>query len=182
MNGKQGEGRTSQAVALSLKMLKKHCPLVRLVVSFADCDQNHLGTIYQATNWIYTGCAGEDYGTAMPQYLIHGKPMHNRSVQQKLRKYHVPCNLDNARKYIDPKAELIASKGKRKYLFPMDKKMRKKIEHLAKPYPKTDPNWTKVDRSKFASEEEKLERGGQSCTAVSQVELARSTVELSTHT
>lgn len=46
LNGKQGQGRTSQAVAMSLKMLKKHCPLCRLVVSFADCDQNHLGTIY----------------------------------------------------------------------------------------------------------------------------------------
>ncbi len=80
LNGKQGNGRTSQAVSLSLKMLKKHCPMVRLVVSYADCDQNHLGTIYQATNWIYTGCTGQDFGQAHRQFLIHGKSMHERSV------------------------------------------------------------------------------------------------------
>lgn len=164
LNGKQGTGRTSQAVSMSLKMLKKHCPLCRLVVSFADCDQNHLGTIYQATNWIYTGCAGEDYGSAMPSYLIHGVSMHNRTVQEKLRKYGAPCNLENARKYLDPNAQLIPSQGKRKYLYPMDKKIRKQIEPLGKPYPKTDPNWTKLDRSEFHKEnnEEKLERGSQS--------------------
>lgn len=53
LNGKQEH--TSQAVAMCLKQLKVDCPLVRLVVSYADCDQSHLGTIYQATNWIYVG-------------------------------------------------------------------------------------------------------------------------------
>lgn len=53
LNGKQE--CTSQALALSLKQLKKDRPLVELIVSYADCDQNHLGTIYQATNWIYVG-------------------------------------------------------------------------------------------------------------------------------
>ena len=43
-----------EAVEL-LKQLKKDAPMVRLVVSYADCDQEHLGTIYQATNWIYEG-------------------------------------------------------------------------------------------------------------------------------
>lgn len=178
LNGKQGKGRTSQAVSLSLKMLKKHCPMVRLVVSYADCDQNHLGTIYQATNWIYTGCIVPDK-TRHPSFTIHGKSMHYRSVQEKLRKWHASCNLENVRKYIDPNAQLLESKGKRKYLFPMDKKTRKSVENLAKPYPKTDPNWTKIDRTQFdGNGENKLERGGQSRTAVSQVEPARSTVEL----
>lgn len=53
LNGKQEQ--TSKAVSMSLKQLKKDVPQCRLVVSYADCDQHHLGTIYQATNWIYTG-------------------------------------------------------------------------------------------------------------------------------
>ena len=43
LNGKQEY--TSQALAMSLKMLKKDAPAVKLVVSFADRNQNHIGTI-----------------------------------------------------------------------------------------------------------------------------------------
>lgn len=53
LNGKQEH--TSQAVSMSLKQLKTDVPQCRLVVSFADCDQHHLGTIYQATNWLFVG-------------------------------------------------------------------------------------------------------------------------------
>lgn len=75
LNGKQS--CTSQAVAMSLKQLHKDCPLCRLVVSFADCDQNHLGTIYQATNWIYEGNMNEG---ARGAFIVHGKKMHPKSV------------------------------------------------------------------------------------------------------
>ena len=56
LNGKQTH--TSQAVAMTLKRLHKDAPNVRLVVSFADQEQGHLGTIYQASNWMYTGSRG----------------------------------------------------------------------------------------------------------------------------
>ena len=75
LNGKQS--CTSQVVAASLKQLKKDCPLCRLVVSYADCDQNHLGTIYQATNWIYEGNMNEG---ARAAFIVHGKKMHPKSV------------------------------------------------------------------------------------------------------
>src|SRR5690606_854940 len=42
----------SRIVAISLKMLKRQCPGLRLVVSYADVDQNHHGGIYAAGNWI----------------------------------------------------------------------------------------------------------------------------------
>ena len=38
LNGKQE--CTSKAVAMSLKQLRKDCPLCKLVVSYADCDQS----------------------------------------------------------------------------------------------------------------------------------------------
>lgn len=56
LNGKQEH--TSQAVSMSLKRLHEDVPQCRLVVSYADCDQSHLGTIYQATNWLYVGTYG----------------------------------------------------------------------------------------------------------------------------
>ena len=78
LNGKQKT--TSECVALSLKKLKKYCPLVDLVVSYADVDQGHKGIIYQATNWIYVGLMNEG---AKSDFIIKGKSIHPRSVGAK---------------------------------------------------------------------------------------------------
>ena len=53
LNGKQE--KTSQAVSASLRQLHKDNRVLKMVVSYADIDQNHYGTIYQATNFIYLG-------------------------------------------------------------------------------------------------------------------------------
>lgn len=42
----------SKLISMSIKMLPKE---IKLVVSFADPSRNHMGTIYQATNFLYTG-------------------------------------------------------------------------------------------------------------------------------
>ncbi|WP_449441465.1 Mom family adenine methylcarbamoylation protein [Serratia entomophila] len=49
----------SQILAKAIKFLSAVCPGLRLIVSYADKDQNHHGGIYQATNWIYEGLFGE---------------------------------------------------------------------------------------------------------------------------
>ena len=43
----------------ALKALKKDRPNYNAVLSFADATEGHLGTIYQATNAIYTGTSGK---------------------------------------------------------------------------------------------------------------------------
>lgn len=52
---------------------------------------------------------------------------------------------------MDRNAICYITKGKRKYLMPMDKKMRKIVLPLAKPYPKND-DWVKIDRNMFKNE------------------------------
>lgn len=42
----------SRFIGWSLRNLR---PLKLILVSYADTEQGHLGTIYKATNWIYTG-------------------------------------------------------------------------------------------------------------------------------
>ena len=156
LNGMQES--TSMAVAMSLKMLHKDCPTVRLVVSYADIDQNHLGTIYQATNWIYTGETG---GGDRTGFVIYGKKVHNKSIYDKMviidgKLRHCPQNIDNVRKFIDPNATEFRSLGKRKYLMPLDKAMRKKILPLSKPYPKNE-GWQKIDREQFRRKDNALQ-------------------------
>jgi hypothetical protein len=45
----------SRIVAVSLRLLTRHSPGLRLVVSYADPAQGHIGTIYQAAGWTYLG-------------------------------------------------------------------------------------------------------------------------------
>lgn len=48
-------GMTSQFQSASLRALHRDRPEVWAVVTYADTDQGHMGTIYQATNAAYTG-------------------------------------------------------------------------------------------------------------------------------
>ena len=120
----------SEIMMAAVHKLKETNPGLRLVVSYADPAQGHVGGIYQATNWIYTG-------TTLPQrmYRINGKLVHARTIQQKK-----PKNLTESQ-FIKLKwknAERIMDMGKHKYLMPLDRKMRKQIAPLAKPYPKKE--------------------------------------------
>lgn len=128
LNGKQES--TSKALAISIKLLKKHNPLLQLIVSYADCDQDHIGTIYQATNWIYEGCMELNGGT--PKFRIKGKVTHGRTVAKRGWKQ----NIDWIKKYKDPAAELVYTKGKHKYLFPLNNSIKEICRNLSQPYPK----------------------------------------------
>jgi len=151
LNGKQEA--TSQAVAASLKLLREKCPLCRLVVSFADCDQSHLGTIYQATNWIYVGTVKRGECTA---FIVHGRKMHPKTVYShkvRIGGRVVPCpqTIQAVRRFFDPAATEFRTLGKRKYLYPLDKRTRKRILPLARPYPKNE-DWKPIDyRAKRAA-------------------------------
>jgi hypothetical protein len=45
----------SRILAVALRLLHRHSPGLRLVVSYADPAQGHLGTVYQASGWTYLG-------------------------------------------------------------------------------------------------------------------------------
>jgi len=102
---------TSKALAISMKLIKKDCPTVKLLVSYSDKGQNHYGTIYQATNWYFIN-ESESSGY---EFLINGKWVHSRHGKG------------------DIKRKLA---GKRKYIFPLDKNLLSMCKKLAKPYPK----------------------------------------------
>lgn len=129
MNGKQGHNATSQAVGMALRQLHKDDPICKLVVSYADCDQNHYGTIYQATNWIYLGKTNEGLRSA---FIINGKKIHPRSVGAKGGVQSIEWIKANW----DKNAKEFITEGKHKYIYPFDKKLKKEWINKAQPYPK----------------------------------------------
>ncbi|MDE2024879.1 MAG: protein Mom [Patescibacteria group bacterium] len=110
----------SRIVSISIKMLLKLCPKLRLIISFADDEQNHIGAIYQAGNWIYLGRS-----KAAEEYLVNGKRMHGRSMRAL---YSTHVGKDFIKK--------IMGSSKYRYAMPLDDKMKSDLMKLSKPYPK----------------------------------------------
>ena len=129
LNGRQKHGETSKAVGLSLKMLKKMYPWVDLIVSYADLDQNHIGTLYQSTNWIYEGIKNVNTVSA---FIINGKKTHPKSCYSKGWKQSLLWLKEN----VDKNAEEFITKGKHKCLYPMTREIRERVKVLSKEYPK----------------------------------------------
>lgn len=72
----------SRILSVSLKILNKQSPGLKLCFSYADkTNQEHHGGIYQANGWIYLGeRKTSDKGA---YYIILGKKMHGRSARAK---------------------------------------------------------------------------------------------------
>lgn len=128
LNGKQSH--TSECVAASLKQLHKDAPQVKLIVSFADTEQKHLGIIYQATNWIYLGEKDPGHGYT----IVHGRKTHARSLVSKYGTSSTAWIKAN----VDADAEYIPPAGKHKYIFCFPRKLRREWLKKAVPYPKAN--------------------------------------------
>ena len=110
----------SQIVAATLRMLKAQSPGLRLIVSYADPREGHNGGIYQAMNWVYVGSSkSQKAGLDSKGNIVHKRTIH--SLRGTLKG-----------------VELSAHLWKHKYLYPLDRAMRKQIAPLAKPYPKRE--------------------------------------------
>jgi hypothetical protein len=48
----------SRFIGWCLRWFAHHCAGL-ILVSYADTGQNHIGTVYQATNWLYTGMSAK---------------------------------------------------------------------------------------------------------------------------
>ena len=119
----------SEVLAEAIRFLKRMCPDMQLIVSYADTEQGHKGEIYQATNWLYEGkTGGERY------FIVNGKKTHPKSIYAKYGKG--SQSIKWLRANVDKLATEYTTTGKHKYLMPLDKKMRKQIIKLHKPYPK----------------------------------------------
>ena len=51
----------------------------KILISYADIGQNHIGYIYQAVNWLYTGL-GNTGGSGSREKIINGLRMHAKTI------------------------------------------------------------------------------------------------------
>lgn len=126
---KEHKAPVSRIVAISLRLLKKVCPGIELVVSYADADQGHYGGIYQAGNWIFVGKS-----EGLKTFLVNNKKIHPRMI----RDIYGTNSVDRI-KQLGSSVEVIQSRGKYKYVMPLTANSRTQIERIALEYPKRAP-------------------------------------------
>jgi hypothetical protein len=106
----------------------KHCDK-EIVVSFADTSQNHLGIVYQATNWIYTGLSAK-----RTDWSVEGIDKHGHTWADKY-------TAAEMRQLFGDRFTLVPRSRKHRYIYLNAKgKRRKELKALLKyeqqPYPK----------------------------------------------
>ena len=120
-------GRLFEAIANDYKIL----------VSFADSKQNHLGVIYQATNWLYTGLS--DPGGAK-EVKINGKLYHSKNIYNTFGTRDLELLENNGNQ-----VEVIGKSLKHRYVYflgskSQKRKLRKALKWPVLPYPKAGEN------------------------------------------
>lgn len=134
----------SQFVSRCLKAL----PRPMIVVSYASPSDGHTGYIYQATNWIYTGCGRTDEkdkrGTS--RYFYKGKEHHDRHIRETAISLHFTMNPDMTlnENWVANGGEIIKQERKHRYFQLIGRGIAERKKMLAllkslymiKPYPK----------------------------------------------
>jgi hypothetical protein len=106
----------------------KHCEK-EIVVSFADTSQNHLGIVYQATNWIYTGLSAK-----RTDWSVEGIDKHGHTWADKY-------TAAEMRELFGERFTLVPRSRKHRYIYLNAKGRRKKellglLKYEQQPYPK----------------------------------------------
>jgi hypothetical protein len=126
---REHQHEVSRMIAIGIKLLRKRCPGIELVVAFADQGENHHGGIYQASNFIYTG---ESEPGRMFKHQLTGRILHNRAVSVNGYRSH----FGHVRKVPrTDECEIIGRTRKHRYLLALTAEMKMFVEKLKRPYP-----------------------------------------------
>lgn len=139
-----GSNIESFSMSQSFKWLKEHAPKIKMLLSYADPEQLHLGGIYQATNWLYQDCRDiqlmPNFGISLtkdPYKWIHSRTVFSKWGSHNIEKLKEAVGKDGYkefwRKKEAPKHRYIQILGQNKS---EKKKLSKMIKHKISPYPK----------------------------------------------
>lgn len=120
---------TSRVVAVALRMVHRAAPGLRLCVSFADANEGHRGTLYQAGGWVFSGMADSGFKFKDKAGRIwHPRQVSATGAKPQYGQMRWAPRIDEC--------ERIPQLAKYRYLMPLDDDMRERIKPLAKPYPR----------------------------------------------
>jgi len=116
----------SRVLGIALRALRRQTS-IKFLIAYADPSEGHLGIIYQATNWIYTGLS-----RPTPRYdLGDGKAHHSRTLSNVFG--------TRAMKYFADQGVAVTKveqSAKHRYVIFLDPKWRGRLRVPVLPYPK----------------------------------------------
>lgn len=151
---KSHQSAVSKVIAIAIRMLKKTNPGIKIVVSHADPAQGHIGAVYQAGNWVYTGRTAKDKAFIDK----NGRRWHSRMISRS----GVKKVYGIKRKVLRPSdCQEIELPGKYRYVYPLSNELKTVIEKMRKPYPKRA-----VSKENVATGFQSVEGGANPTTAL----------------
>ena len=111
-------------IGKTIRWLKQHTDY-EVIVSFADKEHGHTGVIYKASNFEFIGETG-----AGRVLMVDGKEYHSRSLSQPIKPYSRRIRARWEAK--DPDVFFRKRKSKNRYVYYLNKGIKKKIERLKK--------------------------------------------------
>lgn len=118
----------SRVLGVVLRSLKRHTE-VKFLVTYADPAEGHVGVIYKASGWLYTGLS-----EAMPLYdLGDGKLRHSRSLSHAFGTHSVRHFATH-----NVAVKLVPQAAKHRYLYFLDPAWRGRLRAPLLPYPKRE--------------------------------------------
>ena len=137
VNDSEGKNTESFFIGQSFKWLRRFDKSIRVLISYSDPMQNHVGYIYQATNWLYQG--NKTRLVDGYYHIVNGETLHPRTCFSKYG-----TNKPNELLKIDPNYERFELERKHRYIYILDKKNKKEIlntlKHPILSYPKSEGN------------------------------------------
>jgi len=117
-------------ISVCLRYLRKYTT-IKFVLTYAGPAQGHVGTIDQATGWLYTGLS-----EATPKFDIgDGVARHSRSLAHAFGSHSL--------KYLSGrglKVKVLPQIPKHRYIHFLDQDYRNRLKTPALPYPKKETN------------------------------------------
>ena len=124
----------SRCISLSIKLLKKHAPQIKWIVSFADGTQCGDGTIYRASNFVLTAIK-ENYnlvelsnGEKIHKMTLESNPNSKRPELGGKSYYEVTGGKYDFKKYIEVTGGKVLQGFQLRYIYFIDKKYRAKLK------------------------------------------------------
>jgi len=118
----------SKVLGIALHSLKRETSL-KFVIAYSDPTFGHLGTIYQATNWLYTGLS-----SATGLYDIgDGTLHHSRSLAHQLGSHSIHYLTSQG-----INAKIIPQQAKHRYIYFLDESWRSRLSMPVLIYPKKE--------------------------------------------
>jgi hypothetical protein len=118
---------TSRIVSVAVRLLRRFCPGLRLIVSYADPEHGHVGTLYQAMGWLFIGTTNRE-----SLIRLNGCLLHPRTVASRYR----TRSIGWLRAHVAADAAHVRTLPKFRYVLPLDDPMRRQLEPRRQPYPK----------------------------------------------